>query len=306
MGTVIYLSWDVQFSLGMLNIVICAVLIIVRVHHQKKEKERVLKLSVTGLSCMVWGFLSCLGMLNTSVEWLFGDQKWCAMSMRLNAAAYSLHRVLLYLFIIFRLEVVNKSAFVNPRMINVGKVVIGVSGTFMALTSILSIKGLTTDKQYKCLFDMNYGLIVTLFVIDTSVCVGGTWVFLRPLWFTLKHIESESVRYMVKRTTVWSTVSLMSTFTAALIVAAFDGLGGIFAVDCSVTCFSLVMMMSPMKPRLHSKNRNHSRQKASVEVVESSIVKREPSSREEPSMETLDEHYQKVLEKSRTAISAIV
>ena len=76
----------------------------------------------------------------------------------------------------------------------------------------------------------------------------------------------------------------MSTVTTLLTVAIFDGSGGVVAFDCSVTCFSLVMMMSPVKPRLVLKNKNNSRQKASAEVEEmSSVVGEKPSSAVEPS-----------------------
>jgi len=264
----VHLSSEVYAFIAILNLVVCAVLIIVRVNHQKKEKYKLLKLSVTGLSCMLMGFLTCLGNLNTVNGWYFGDNKWCGLSQKLNAAAYTLHRVLLYVFILLRLEVVNQSAYMNPRIINVGKVVIGVAGTFMVLTTILSVKGIA-DENWSCWFYMDFWLLVTLFVIDISVCVGGTWVFLRPLLLTLKHVDSESVRFMVKRTTIWSITSLMSTLISMIIIAVFYGLAPFLLFDCSVTCFCLVMMMSPVKSRSLFKKQN-SRKRASVEVEEMS------------------------------------
>jgi len=291
----IHLSSEVHISLAILNLVICASLIIVRVNHWKKEKNTVPKLSVTGLSCMLVGFLTCWGNLNSESGWYFGDYKWCELSIKLDTVTYTLHRVLLYTFIILRLEVVNKSAYMNPRIIKVGKVVICVAGTFTVLTSTLSAKGIR-DERYNCLFYMNSNLLVMLFVVDTSVCVGGTWVFLRPLWLTLKHIDSESVRYMVNSTTSWSLICLMSTLTSMLTIAIFDGSAGVVAFDCSVTCFSLVMMMSPVKSRLLLKKYQNSRHKASVEVEEmSSDVHKKTSSGEEPSTEILDTYFQKVL-----------
>jgi len=282
MPIVIHMSREVHIFFAILNLVLCAVLIIVRFYHQKKEKKKVLNLSVTALSCMLLGFLTCLGVLS-SESW-FGGRQHCRLILKLNGAAYSLHRVLLYTFIILRLEVVNQSALINPRIITVGKVVIGVAGTFIVLTSTLAAEGITTDEQYTCLFRMDDSLLATLFVIDISVCVGGTCAFLRPLRLTLRSIESESVRNILKRTITWSIVCLMSTFTTLLTIAVFDGSGGAIAFDCSVTCFSLVMMMSPVKPQLLSKNKNNSRQKASAEIEEmSSVVGKKPSSGVEPS-----------------------
>lgn len=268
MAFVIYMPTEVHVFFALLNLVVCAALIIVRVYHHKKEKNNSLKLTLTGLLCMLMGFFTCLAILNTSSEWWFGDKKWCGLSMRLNSASYALHRVLLYIFIIVRLEVVNQCAFMNPMIIVIGKVVIGVIGTFLVLTTTLSTKGITTDGQQKCKFWMNNGLLVTLFVIDGLICAGGTWVFVRPLRLTLRHMESDFVHYMVKRTRFWSIVSLMSTLTSMLFVAIFDGYAGVIAFDCSVTCFSLLMMMSPVKPQVLLKNYSNSRSKVRVEVEE--------------------------------------
>jgi len=274
MPIVISMPKEAHSFFAILNIVLCAVFIIVRVHHQKKEQNIVLSLSVTGLSCMLFGFLTAMGVLNTSLEWYFGDTQYCELSLKLNAAAYSLQRVLLYTFIVLRMEVVNQSALLNPRIINVSKVVVGVIGTFVVLTSTLATEGITTDEQYKCVFRMNGGLVLTIFVIDTSVCIGGTWVFLRPLRLTLRHFESESLRYIFKRTATWSIVSLMCTLIAILALAVFDGSGGAIAFDCSATCFCLVMMLSPVKAPSPSKNNSKSTQKASAEVLDMIIIDR--------------------------------
>lgn len=269
---------EVHIFFAILNTVLCAVLIVVRVHHQKKKKKN--KILNLVLLCMLFGFLSCLGILST--ELYFADTQHCRLSLKLNGAAYSLHRVLLYTFIILRLEVVNQSGIMNRKIIVVGKVVIGVIGTFIVLTSTLSTKGITMDQHPKCMFKMNNGLLVTLFVIDAVICAGGTWVFVRPLRLTSRHIESEIIRYLVKRTRIWSIVSLMATLTSMLTVAVFDGFTGVFAFDCSITSFSLVMMMSPVKPRLISKiysnSYSNSRQKA--EMSSASQIKQ--SSGEEP------------------------
>jgi len=262
---------------AILNMVLCAVFIIVRINHQKKEKKIVLNISVTGLSCMFFGFLTALGLLNTSLEWYFGDTKYCELSVKLSAAAYSLHRVLLWTFIVLRMEVVNHSAFMNPRIINVGKVVVGVTGTFQVLTTTLATEGLTTDEQYKCVFRMSDGLVLAIFMIDASVCVGGTWAFLRPLRLSLRRIESESIRNMLKSTAIWSILSLMSTLTSILALAVFDGSANVIAFDCSFTCFCLVMMLSPVKNRVVLK-------KESAVVKEmSSTAGKNPSPGEEPS-----------------------
>jgi len=242
--------YEVRSFFSILNFVACGVLIIIRVYHQRKYKIQDRKLTATGLSCLLVSLIYCLTSANTQMEWYFGNIRWCALSMKLAAATYALYRFLLYLFVIFRLEVVNQADIVSSRIIDAGKAVIVITGIFMVVSTIVYTKGVT-EQDLSCLFEFDNSVLVILFLIDTSVCVAGTWMFIKPISQILRHIESKSFQFMLRKTKMWSLVCFISTLVAMLTVAVFDGAVGVFAFDCSITSFSLVMMMSPMSEKQH-------------------------------------------------------
>jgi len=291
----IQVSTEVHSFFAILNFVACAVLIIVRVYHWKKQNTQILKLTVTGFLCMAVALLYCSALVNTQIEWYFGDDRWCELSMKLNTAAYSLHRVLLYIFIILRLEVINQSNLIRSWIIDVGKAVIGVTGTLMVVISTIFTSGVA-DQYFSCNFQMSNVVLAPMFVIDMTICVGGTWMFIRPLRLTLRNIESESLRDILRTTMIWSIVSLISTVITMLTLACIDGGAGVVGFDCTITSFCLVMMMSPAVRRRLSRRNSDSRQKASLEVKEiKCAVQKTPSSEHTPSNEILDKYFQEVL-----------
>jgi len=291
----ILVSTEVHSFFAILNFVACAVLIILRVNHWKKQNTQIPQITVTGFLCMAVALLECSAMVNTQIEWYFGDDRWCELSMKLNTATYSLHRVLLYIFIIFRLEIINQSNLVRSRIIHLGKAVIGVTGTLMVITSTIFTNGVA-DQYFSCNFQMSNVVLATMFVIDMTICVGGTWMFIRPLRRTLKNIESESLRDIVKATMIWSTVSLISTVITMLTIACIDGGAGVVSFDCTITSFCLLMMMSPAVRRRLVRRNKVTRQKVSLEVEEiKCVVQKTPSSEHNPSNEILDKYFQEVL-----------
>jgi len=243
--------YEVRSFFSILNFVACGILIIIRVYHQRKYKMKVSKLTVTGLSCLLVSLIYCLTSANTQMDWYFGNiLRWCELSMKLAAGMYALYRFLLYIFVVFRLEVVNQANFVSSRIIDTGKAVIVITGIFMVTSTIVYTKGVT-EQDFICVFEFDETVLVILFLIDSSVCVAATWMFIKPISEILKHIESNSFRHMLRKTKMWSLVCFLSTLLAMLTVAVFDGVVWIFAFDCSITSFSLVMMMSPMSEKEH-------------------------------------------------------
>jgi len=246
--TSLSVPYELRSFFVILNFVACGVLIIVRVYHLRNAEIEERKITVTCLSCQLVALIYCLTTANTQMEWFFGNVRWCDLSRKMAATTYALWRVLLYLFIIFRLEVVNQGNFVNSRIIDTCKFVIGVAGIFMVASTIVYAKGIT-DQHFNCLFEIEDSIIIVMFMIDASVCVGGTWMFIRPLAQITRDIENLKIQYILRKTKIWSIVCFISTMVATLTVAAFDGAVGVFAFDCSITSFSLVMMMAPMSER---------------------------------------------------------
>jgi len=216
---------------------------------------------------MVAGLVCCCALVNTQVEWYFGDLRYCDLSMKLPAGMYTLHRILLYIFVILRLEVVNQTNFVASRIISLAKVFIGAAGIFLVVASVVYSRGVD-DGVYSCAYEVNFGIVVIAFAFDTLICVAATWMFIQPLRNTLRSLESVSLTYMLRKTKIWSIVCFVSTMLTMITLASIDGAGWMAGFDCSVTSFALLMMMSPVKDSVST----WSSKKASVEAVEITSV----------------------------------
>jgi len=257
--------FEARCFFSFLNWVTCAVLVIIRVHNQRKQKIEQPQLSATGLLCMLIALLYCSELVIHEIKWLLDDKRWCDLSMKLAAATYTLHRILLYTFLILRLETVNQKNFLSSWIIDACKVVIGVTGIFMVFASIVFSEGVE-DQHFNCKFQCNEGILFTIAVIDISICVGGTWMCIRPLRLSMRHIENFTLRYMIRKTKIWSIVCLISTLLALLTVGVIDGAAGVMGFDCSITSFSLVRIMSPVSLKTLSQSSNTLTQNASIQV----------------------------------------
>jgi len=235
--------YEVDCCFAIFNLAACVVLVILRIYHQSNQKIQHPKLSLTGLLCIVLALLCCSALLNLKSNWYFGDIGWCALSMKLSSTIYAMHRVILYIFIILRVEVVNHANLMSPRLLCAGKVLIGVNGICMIGVHIVFVTGVT-DEHSSCSFDVTQdGILVPVWVIDTFICAGGTWMFIHPLKKILENIENRSLHNMLRKTKIWSIVCLVSTLISNLIAGFIDGAAGVVGFDCSITSLGLLMMM---------------------------------------------------------------
>lgn len=256
---------EVHTFFAILNAVACFVFLTLRVYHQKIVGIKLSKISITALLCMLAAFFQCLVAVSNQTEWYFGSPRYCDLSMKLTAACWTAHRALLYMFIILRSEIVNHMNIVEKRIIKTSKVIIAVTGVFMVTAAAIWSHG-KEDDFYLCRYEINNELTIAMVVVDISVCVAGTWLFIRPLRQILRVVECENLRNILSKMTLWTTVSIISTLLTILTVSVIDGAAGVVGFDCSITSFCLLMMMLPEKSKVVSKNNNHSSEKEVVEI----------------------------------------
>jgi len=240
----------------MLCLATCAVLLSIRFYHWWLQKIKDTKLTVTCVSCMVLALLYCFELLMTefkSFSGSSGDKLYCDVSMKLITVTYALHRILIYIFIILRLELITQSGSQSSRIICAGKAVIGVCGTFLVIAAMSYINGIL-DLNFHCKFESKNLVLIMMFMIDTFICISGTWLFIHPLSLYLRDIEDSSLRNFLRTTKIWSLVCLVSTLLVMVIIVIVDGAALIAVFDCSITAFSLLMMMSPKRHKGLSEN----------------------------------------------------
>ena len=91
-------------------------------------------------------------------------------------------------------------------------------------------------------------------------------MFILPLKKTLIAIENESLQKTVRKTIIWSIVCLVSTMITLLTLAMVDGAGSLVGFDCTITSFSLLVMMSPVKRKIDIETSIQSSEKVKVEL----------------------------------------
>jgi len=171
--------------------------------------------------------------------------------------------------------------------------VIGTIGTCMVVVMVVSTDGIT-DQLGRCTFKMKTIVLIPLFSIDAFVCFGGTYMFIRPLKETLSHIEDESIASVLQRTMTWSLFCLGATLMTMLIIGVTDGLGVFVSFDCSVTSFSLVMMLAPAEFLRDSSKLDPNLENANVEIEDLTNVFKKSESGYELANDILDSHCEEV------------
>jgi len=264
----VHISRFVHTLFAIVNFIACSIFGIfaaIQIYQQREQRNKVSKLSAIGLSCILVATLSCLVLLNTQTDWYFGDERYCDLSTKLAAGTYNLYRAFLYMFIVLRMEVVNQANFIKPRIIDAGKVVIGGMGTFMVVATIVLSKGVS-DQYHICDYEINWTAAVIMFVCDVLICVGGTWMFTRPIMQSLQSLECDRLSLMLNKTKFWSIICLLSTLISMLAVIVVDGAAGVVGFDCSITSFSLLMIMKPVRPKVASQSSSNIEKKPRVDV----------------------------------------
>jgi len=230
--TSVILPDEVKLVCSIFNVAACAVLFLIRLYQWTKQKIEDPKLSLTGLLSMFFALLFCSLALNLQSNWYFGDKRWCDLSIKMAPASYLLHRYLLYIFIILRLEAVNQSNFISSRILSAIKAVIGACAIVFLCALIIFTEG-APDEHSTCSVHIESSVYITGYVADTAICVTGTWLFFRPIKDILRDIEDGNLRYMLRKTKIWSIVSLVTTLVATFFFVVIDGVAGIMAFDSS-------------------------------------------------------------------------
>jgi len=268
-------SPEVKVFFATLNLVLCAIFSSIRIYQQRMQSE-LQKLSATGLCCMLAALLQCACVLNTETWWYFGNvERYCDLSLKLATFIYAVYRTLLYMFIILRIEIVNQWKSIKKRTIRIGKVVVVIFGIFIMSCSLIFAHGVEDlDLHEGCTYEIEVSIITVSLLADLMICILGTWMFIRPLRATLSAIEDENLRHMLRWTAIWSTVSLFSTMIAFLITVAIDSAAGFIGFDCSITSFSLLMMLYPegnifrRQTSCEMESSNHQSENAELELTQ--------------------------------------
>jgi len=91
-------------------------------------------------------------------------------------------------------------------------------------------------------------------------------MFIRPISYSVKSIENDRLSLMLGKTKFWSIICLLSTLISIFAVAIVDGIAGFVGFDCSITSFSLLMIMKPVKPKVALQSSSNTNQNLRVDA----------------------------------------
>jgi len=238
---------QVDIGCAIFNTVMTGGSLILRLHNQYKYPSKFKWMSAMGFASILFGCLVCWGLINASTLWVYGNvHRWCDLNVKVNCSLYVLHRSCLYAFVVLRIQVVNRKEMISARTIRAGKWVVSVLCTSLFIVAIVCPYGVE-DANWVCTFEMNSAILVAGFIFNLLICLGSSWLFIRPLWQILEKTNDVALQKTVKKEFIYLGTSILFNIVTILTIALVDGGGGILGFDCAVSSFCLAMLMSPVK-----------------------------------------------------------
>jgi len=245
----ISVNFPIQIDIGcaIFNAVMTGGSLILRLRHHYKYPSKLKWMSAMGFASILVGCLVCWGLINAATLWVYGNiHRWCDLNVKVTCSLYVLHRSCLYAFVVLRIEVVNRKEMISEWTIRAGKWVVSVLCISLFVVAVVCPYGVE-DENWVCTFEMNYTVLVVGFLFNLLICLGSSWLFIRPLWQILEKTNDVALQKTVRKEFIFLGTSIFFTVITILTIAMVDGGSGILGFDCAVSSFCLVMLMSPVK-----------------------------------------------------------
>jgi len=243
-AVVVPIHIEVMFAI--INIACTGCCLVVRIHHQRKYPTKLKRILYLGLISIIFAFLLSLTLLNTVSFWFFGDvDRWCDLGLRISCLMYVLHRYFLYAFIVWRMEVMNRNKLISSWIMLLSKVLVIVLAIISIFCALFFTYGIE-DENWPCNFEMDYLLLVFLFIIDMGMCLGASFMFIWPVYSILLKTNDPLLRKTMKKERLCMGITVSATILTLLTVGIVDGSGAVIGFDCSITSVCLVVLMAPV------------------------------------------------------------
>merc|ERR1719320_867869 len=143
---------------------------------------------------------------------------------------------------------------INASVMKIGKVVLGMLGTFQMLGYTILPHG-AVNEQGSCEFEVGMDVSFAIFIVLADACICGslTFVFIRILNNLVNSTKDREIMIMLKKTRLWTSLSIVTTLVSCVVLILCKQLKFLNGFDCSVNSLSLLVMMYPVTSMTISK-----------------------------------------------------
>jgi len=245
-------SLSLGFSIS--TTILCSICILIRVYHHWKYRIKFSCLLLMGFCSIAFAILETFLLLLDVMDNFPNNQEQCTWLVKLTSAVFSLHRCFLYGFVVLRIQVIMRRSW--SWELETGKWFVCIYCLSLIFTVFAVTKG-NYEGDWRCHVRVDETAVITVmtvaFIIDTIICLGSTYLFLRPLLAVLRIFEDKALR-RIARKEVWCVgTSLLCTIMTLIGVEVFQKSGIIIGIDCTITTICLLWLLSPAERNKRTK-----------------------------------------------------
>jgi len=239
----------------------------IRLAGNKEAKFSIL--SISSVSIIVFGLCTCMSVIAStamSMEHLSDPQRACDLGMKMAFAAYCGMRFSVYVFLVWRIDIVSviPSGTRFVRIVKWMVIIFYPSGVVIALH--FAQGNLVEGEVTACRGMFNPLSIFFGALMDFIICFVALIFFLRPLKKASDKAGQDQLGRLLKKMRFYGCVMILSTVLALCLAAVIGGLSLIYALDAGVTSAALVL--------LYERNDFFLKKTFSVEEVKSGELRR--------------------------------
>jgi len=231
-----------------------------QIRHCAKSDGKYSVLKFSGLGIILFGILICIMIIyGNSGFWYGGDMRirQCDIGMKWSMVLYSSQRFSVYMFLIYRVNLVNVLSS-SARFIILVKRLLMIFYICTVVSALIFTKGNLVDGEVNsCRGKFRPEIQFVAAVMDLVICFIALKWFLRPLKQITQQLEigctgSKDVLQFLEKMRIYGYIMIISSFLAMFLSAIFGGLSLVIAVDAGITSFALVSIYEPRETTVNN------------------------------------------------------
>jgi len=202
-------------------------------------------LTISSVSIIVFGLCTCITVIASnimSMEQLSRPQSTCDLGMKMALTSYCGMRFSVYVFLIWRIDIVHviptSTWFVS--LVKWMVIIFYPSGVVIALH--FAQGNLVTGEVTACRGKFNTWSILLGALLDFIICFVALIFFLQPLKRAIWKAGADGFGRLLKKMRFYGGVMILSTLLALCLAAVVGGLSLIYALDAGITSAALVLL----------------------------------------------------------------
>jgi len=216
-----------------------------QIRHVGKKEAKFNILTISSVSIIVFGLLTCFSVISSnakSMDQLSDPQRLCDLGMKMAFIAYCGMRFSVYVFLVWRIDVVHviPSSTRLVRLVKWMVVICYPTGIMIALH--FAQGNLVEGEVTACRGKFNPLSIFFGALMDFIICFVALIFFLQPLKRASEKAGEDRLGQLSKKMRFYGAVMILSTVLSLCLAAVVGGLSLIYALDAGITSAALVLL----------------------------------------------------------------